>query len=93
MNLLARCCEQGWGTAVDLQAASDWYRRSAEGGYFRGQYNWATLLLRAGRVREAAEWLTRAADGGNESVRRAATRILNLLAAARNQREPLSGAM
>ena len=44
MNLVARCCEEGWGTARDLAAARVWYRRSAEGGYFRGAYNYATIL-------------------------------------------------
>ena len=54
MNLMGRCCEEGWGTPRDLRAAAAWYRRSAEGGYFRGQYNWASVLLKAGRDSEAA---------------------------------------
>ncbi len=61
MNLVGRCCEEGWGTARDSHAAADWYRRSAEGGYFRGQYNWASMLLKAGRFDEAAAWFERAA--------------------------------
>ena len=48
MNLVGRCCEEGWGTPRDADAAADWYRRSAEAGYFRGQYNWASLLLQGG---------------------------------------------
>ena len=53
MNLL-RMSEGRLGCARDLAAAAEWYRRSAEGGYFRGQYNWASLLLKAGRYEEAA---------------------------------------
>ena len=63
MNLVGRCCEEGWGTARNLSAAADWYRRSAQAGYFRGQYNWASLLLKAGRFEESAAWFERAAAG------------------------------
>jgi uncharacterized protein len=70
MNLVGRCCEEGWGTARDPARAAVWYRRSAEGGYFRGQYNWATVLLKEGLVHEAAAWLERAAADGTAAVRR-----------------------
>jgi hypothetical protein len=79
MNLVARCCEQGWGTPESFDAAAIWYERSAAAGYFRGQYNWATLLLKAGRVEEAAEWFGRAANGGTSAVRSA---VLDAIAAA-----------
>jgi hypothetical protein len=68
MNLVGRCCEEGWGTARDLTAAADWYQRSAQGGYFRGQYNWATLLLQQQRMDEAAVWFERAAAGWPRSL-------------------------
>ncbi len=71
MNLLGRCHENGWGTPRDQAAAAAWYRRSAEGGYFRGQYNWATLLLASGRVDEAAKWFERAAMTGSPQIRKA----------------------
>jgi TPR repeat protein len=71
MNLLGRCCEEGWGRPRDTVAAADWYRRSAEGGYFRGQYNWAGVLLEAGRCDEAALWFERAMRSGTPAVRRA----------------------
>jgi len=76
MNLLGRCTEEGWGTTRDLAAAADWYRRSAEAGYFRGQYNWATMLLKAGRINEAVMWLERAAASGTAGVRKAVTDLL-----------------
>jgi uncharacterized protein len=75
MNLVGRCCEEGWGTSRDFGAAATWYRRSAEGGYFRGQYNWASVLLRCGREQEAAVWFERAADGGSAGVREAIVKL------------------
>ena len=81
MNLLGRCCEEGWGTARDMAAAADWYRRSAEGGYFRGQYNWASVLLKAGRDEEAAHWFECAVAGGTPAVREA---VLELVARMTN---------
>src|SRR5580698_2974068 len=71
MSLVGRCCEEGWGTPRNLDAAADWYRRSAEAGYFRGQYNWASILLKAGRYEEAARWFERAALSGTAAMRRA----------------------
>ncbi len=76
MSLVGRCCEEGWGTPRNLDAAADWYRRSAEAGYFRGQYNWAGLLLEAGRFEEAAAWFERAAAGGTAAVRRAVMALI-----------------
>jgi uncharacterized protein len=71
MNLVGRCCEEGWGTARDPVLAATWYRRSAERGYFRGQYNWASVLLKEGHLAEAALWFERAAAGGSAAIRRA----------------------
>jgi TPR repeat protein len=76
MSLVGRCCEEGWGTRRNLDAAADWYRRSAEAGYFRGQYNWASMLLKAGRFEEAAAWFERAAAGGTAAVRRAVAELI-----------------
>jgi TPR repeat protein len=70
MNLVGRCCEEGWGTSRDPALAAAWYRRSAESGYFRGQYNWASVLLKEGQVAEAAMWFERAAAGGSAALRR-----------------------
>lgn len=78
MNLLGRCCEQGWGAPRDPVAAAQWYRRSAEGGYFRGQYNWAAVLLNCQRDEEAVVWLERAARGGTPAVRQAVINLATL---------------
>jgi len=82
MNLLGRCHEHAWGTAHDSEIAADWYRRSAEGGYFRGQFNWASVLLARGKADEAAHWFERAATQGSAGVRRA---TLEAVARARSQ--------
>jgi uncharacterized protein len=76
MSFVGRCCEEGWGTPRNLDAAADWYRRSAEAGYFRGQYNWASMLLKAGRFEEAAVWFERTAVGGTAAVRRAVVELI-----------------
>jgi TPR repeat protein len=63
-----------WARALALEgtpAAAQWYRRSAEGGYFRGQYNWASVLLMRQCVDEAVVWLERAAHSGTAAVRAA----------------------
>jgi uncharacterized protein len=70
MNLLARCYEEGWGVSKDPAQAADWYRKSAEAGYFRGQYNWATVLMAMGRTDEASVWLSRAEQTATPAVGR-----------------------
>ena len=47
----------------------DWYRRSAEGGYFRGAFNYATLLAETGRKDEAETWFDRAIATAPEPTR------------------------
>lgn len=65
MNLVGRFVEEGWGNLpADPVAAQDWYRRAAEGGDFRGQFNHASVLARHGEVAEAAPWFRRAAETG-----------------------------
>jgi uncharacterized protein len=75
MSLVGRCCEEGWGRPRDPDAAAGWYERSAQAGYFRGQYNWATHLLEAGRIEEAAHWFELAARSGTPAVREAVLKI------------------
>ncbi|MGZ0705728.1 tetratricopeptide repeat protein [Pseudomonas piscis] len=76
MNLLGRYLEEGQVCPADLEAARDWYRRSAEGGDFRGQFSYAAVLAEAGRVGEAVEWLQRALVGGNLNFLRVACAAL-----------------
>lgn len=76
MNMVWRCCEQGWGCSPDTIAAMDWYGQSAHAGYFRGQYNYATLLAENGLMSEAADWFWQAASAGTIGIRRAIVKAL-----------------
>jgi TPR repeat protein len=78
MNLVGRCYEEGWGTPRDFVAGATWYERSAEAGYFRGQFNWASILLKAHRADEAASWFERAASSGTPAVREAVLQVAAL---------------
>ncbi|QUD89224.1 tetratricopeptide repeat protein [Phenylobacterium montanum] len=76
MNLVGRCLEQGWGAPKDPAAARDWYRRSAEGGYFRGQFNYASVLRAEGRLEEADALFAAALAGAPAISRGAMTEAL-----------------
>ena len=65
MNLVARHLEEGLETGRDPQAALACYKRAAESGDFRGQANYASILLQAGRIDEAVDWLERALPHGS----------------------------
>lgn len=69
MNLVARCFEQGWGVPRDVASARNWYKKSAEGGYFRGAYNYATILSAEGCVTGALRWYRQALDTAPEPTR------------------------
>lgn len=56
MNIVGRFVEEGWETPRDAVLAADWYRRSAEAGDFRGQFNHASKLAEQGKDIEAAAW-------------------------------------
>lgn len=57
MNLVGRFYEEGWLVESNLQLATDWYRRSASAGDFRGQCSYASVLTAQDRVDEAVCWL------------------------------------
>jgi hypothetical protein len=59
MNMVGSFHEDGWVVPVDLLAASLWYKRAAEGGDFRGQFNHARMLVSAGRIDAGIGWLGR----------------------------------
>lgn len=67
MNLLARHLEEGLEIPPDPQAALAWYRRSAEAGDFRGQANYASILLQQGQIEPAADLLRQALAHGSPS--------------------------
>ena len=76
MNLLGRYLEEGQFCPRDLEAAVEWYRRSAEGGDFRGQFSYAAVLADRGQVDAALEWLRKALAGGNLKFLRVAHKAL-----------------
>nr|WP_175799679.1 tetratricopeptide repeat protein [Burkholderia anthina] len=57
INLIGGFYEDGWVVPVDAEAAFGHYRRAAEAGDFRGQFNYARLLAARGRIDEALGWL------------------------------------
>ena len=69
LNLVARCHEHGWGVARDMGLAAQGYEASARAGYFRGQYNHASLLASCGRYDEARTWFDRALAGAPPASR------------------------
>ena len=69
LNMVGRCYDLGWGTAVDKARAAECYRVAAERGLDWAMYNFATLLALGAGVAEdkaaALGWLERAAALGN----------------------------
>ena len=69
LNMVGRCYDLGWGTAVDKARGAECYRVAAERGLDWAMYNYATLLALGEGVGEdkaaALDWLERAAALGN----------------------------
>lgn len=65
VNFIGSFREDGWACERDMNAAADCYRRAAEGRDFRGMFNHARMLVAAGRLDEALQWLNRAGAAGN----------------------------
>lgn len=61
-NLLGGFFEDGWEVEPDVKAAMDCYGKAAEGGDFRGQFNYSRLLAQAGYMAEAMGWMRRVPD-------------------------------
>jgi TPR repeat protein len=59
INLVGGFYEDGWVVEQDLVAATEWYRRAAIEGDFRGQFNYARMLIRDGQITYALSWLQR----------------------------------
>ena len=76
MNLVGRYLEEGRYCPADPAGAVEWYRRSAQGGDFRGQFSYAAVLADAGRIDEAVDWLQQALAGGNLNFLRVACAAL-----------------
>jgi TPR repeat protein len=57
MNMLGRCCEEGWRGSPKPAAARRWYLRAARGGCFRGAFHTARHLVVDGEIDQAVQWL------------------------------------
>lgn len=68
-NFIGSFHEDGWAVPCDMARAAACYARAARGGDFRGQFNHARMLIDAGRVGEARDWLAQAAANGNARFR------------------------
>jgi TPR repeat protein len=69
LNMVGRCYDLGWGTAIDKARAAECFRIAAERGLDWGMYNYATALaLGAGLTEDKATalaWFQKAAAMGN----------------------------
>jgi TPR repeat protein len=65
LNVIGRFYEEGWLVEPDASIAEEYYRQAAEGGDFRGQYNYALLLAEQGNMAEAVQWLHKALNGAH----------------------------
>lgn len=57
MTKIGRYYEEGLVVEKDVESAFFCYREGAEGGDFRGQFNYAGMLAERGRMAEALAWL------------------------------------
>ena len=76
MNLLGRYLEQGQYCERNIGDAYRWYERSANGGDFRGQFSYASIMLEQGEVETALHWFQRALEGGNVNFLRVSRETL-----------------
>lgn len=76
MTLIGRYLEHGWDRPARPRVALRWYRRGALGGDYRGQFDYARLLLEAGRLEEALGWFARSVEEAVPAFCREAARGL-----------------
>jgi TPR repeat protein len=67
VNFVGSFYEDGWVVEPDLAEAARCYALAAEGGDFRGQFNHARLLARAGRIDEALAWLAKVPETATDA--------------------------
>ncbi|WP_257214955.1 tetratricopeptide repeat protein [Sphingomonas sp. R-74633] len=69
LNMVGRCYDLGWGTAIDKVRAAECFRIAAERGLEWGMYNYATSLTLGEGLTEdkaaALAWFNKAAAMGN----------------------------
>jgi uncharacterized protein len=62
--LVGYAFSRGVGVKADDTQAQTYYTRAARKGMIEAQYNLGTFQFERGRLQEAREWLTKAAEGG-----------------------------
>lgn len=77
INLIGSFYEDGWVVVQDLGIAAEHYKRSAELGDFRGQFNHARFLAAAGDFEGAERWLRRVPVTATPAFLEKARRFLN----------------
>lgn len=65
LNVIGRFYEEGWLVEADHAVAAEYYRKAAEGGDFRGQYNYSLLLAEQGKMTDAIHWMQQALAGAH----------------------------
>lgn len=60
INFIGSFHEDGWVVERDMATAALCYARAAQGGDFRGAFNYARMLGAAGQIEDALGWLRRA---------------------------------
>ncbi|QIB32615.1 tetratricopeptide repeat protein [Ancylobacter pratisalsi] len=100
-SMVGRFLEHGWNRPARPAAALRWYRRGAEGDDYRGQFDYARLLLeRTGRLDLALPWFARSVTNGvplfcrevGEGLRHAGAPELRRIALGALERACASGA-
>ena len=69
INFIGSFHEDGWVVMRDMGEAARLYALAAEGGDFRGMFNHARMLLTAGDVGAASEWIARCGRAANPAFR------------------------
>ncbi len=65
LNIVGGFHEDGWEVAPDPARAAQYYRRAAEGGDFRGRFNYARVLALSGHEAQAQAWIRLVPQGAN----------------------------
>ena len=79
MNSVGHCYYNGYSVPVDYTEAFRWFKKSADAGNKKAQYNLGVCYELGKGVKkdisEAKKWYRKAADNGHEKARE---RLLNL---------------
>lgn len=69
INMIGSFYEDGWVVERNLVTAASHYRKAAEGGDFRGQFNHARMLAEAGDLDHARRWLSKMTETATPAFR------------------------